>query len=433
MNNKNYLLPKSATLFFIGLIGVLVYCITLYFLKKFAIDAFWSAIISIGTVSLSMIFFEKLKLNKIHTNSSGIDFSKSHKIEPKRVMIKLLGLYGTIGLAALYYWIFSEYHSDFYKNYFLLIKMLLPILLIGSIPYFFILDKYMREPCDSYWHAGNLFLLRWGLIDKSVLKHHMLGWLVKVFFLALMFTFLMNNTASLLSNDIPSFKTEFSIFFEYLYNFLYSIDLLFVTAGYLLTLKIFDSHIRTTEPTIFGWLVALLCYQPFWGLISNSYINYDDSYFWGNLLANYHALYVLWGIVILLLITIYVLSTIVFGVRFSNLTNRGIITNGPYRFMKHPAYISKNISWWLISIPFISYEGFDVAIKHSLLLLLLNVIYYLRAKTEERHLSLDPVYVQYATAMNERGIFKNLYRLLPFLKYDVNRYVVNGELKKLYF
>ena len=101
--------------------------------------------------------------------------------------------------------------------------------------------------------------------------------------------------------------------------------------------------------------------------------------------------------------------------------------------MKHPAYISKNISWWLISIPFISYEGFDVAIKHSLLLLLLNVIYYLRAKTEERHLSLDPVYVQYATAMNERGIFKNIYRLLPFLKYDANRYVENGELKKLYF
>ena len=109
MNNKNYSLPKSATLFFIGLIGVLVYCITLYFLKKFAIDAFWSAIISIGTVSLSMIFFEKLKLNKIHTNSSGIDFSKSHKIEPKRVMVKLLGLYGTIGLAALYYWIFPEF------------------------------------------------------------------------------------------------------------------------------------------------------------------------------------------------------------------------------------------------------------------------------------------------------------------------------------
>jgi hypothetical protein len=101
--------------------------------------------------------------------------------------------------------------------------------------------------------------------------------------------------------------------------------------------------------------------------------------------------------------------------------------------MKHPAYISKNISWWLISIPFISIEGAEVAIKHSLLLLVLNFVYYLRAKTEERHLSLDPVYVQYATAMNERGIFRKLYRLFPFLKYDVTQYIENGKIKKLYF
>ena len=38
--------------------------------------------------------------------------------------------------------------------------------------------------------------------------------------------------------------------------------------------------------------------------------------------------------------------------RFSNLTHRGIITNGPYRYSKHPAYLAKNLSWWLVSMPF---------------------------------------------------------------------------------
>jgi hypothetical protein len=47
-----------------------------------------------------------------------------------------------------------------------------------------------------------------------------------------------------------------------------------------------------------------------------------------------------------------------------------------------------------------------------------NVIYYLRARTEERHLSWDPVYRQYATLMNERSLFRGLARWLPFLRYQ---------------
>lgn len=433
MKKKYYTVPKSATLFYIGIAGVLVYFLTIYFLKKLTVEPFYGAIISMCTVSLSMILLEKIQLRKEHRSSSGIDFSKPNKLDTRRVLIKLLGLYGTIALAAFIYWIFPEYKTDFYNNYYRLLKLLLPVILIGSIPYFFILDRYMKEPCDSYWHAGNVFLLRFSVVDKNILKHHFLGWLVKVFFLALMFSYLMNNTGYLMSNDFSSAKNAFPLFYDYMYNLLYSIDLLFVSAGYLLTLKIFDSHIRTTEPTIFGWLVALHCYQPFWNLFSNSYISYDDNYYWGNLLAENYELYKVYGIIILLLITIYVLATISFGVRFSNLTNRGIITNGPYRFMKHPAYISKNISWWLISIPFISLESPVMALKHTILLILLNLVYYLRAITEERHLSLDPVYVEYASAMNEKGIFRKIYRAFPFLRYDVNKYIDNGKLKKLFF
>ena len=57
------------------------------------------------------------------------------------------------------------------------------------------------------------------------------------------------------------------------------------------------------------------------------------------------------------------------------------------------------------------------AIKLSLLLLLNNAIYFLRAKTEERHLSHYPEYVAYALEMNEKSIFRWVARLLPFLRY----------------
>ena len=51
-----------------------------------------------------------------------------------------------------------------------------------------------------------------------------------------------------------------------------------------------------------------------------------------------------------------------------------------------------------------------------------------KAKTEELHFLLDSVYVKYATAMNEKGLFKKLYKMLPFLKYDVNNYIENGKI-----
>jgi hypothetical protein len=426
-------IPKSVTSFPINMMAVGVYALTVYFLRINNILPFWGAAFSIGALALSIAVLEKYKLNTQHKISSGIDFSKGGKIDTRRVMIKLLGLYFTVGLVALLYWLLPEYNTGMYTQYLKLALYILPVILAGSIPYFFLLDKYMKEPCDGHWHAGMLLLGRWKEVDRGIIKNHFLGWMVKAFFLALMFPALINNTGVLMQRPFSEAVHFFPSFYDYAYNFIFSVDLVFVCAGYLLTLKIFDSHIRTVEPSILGWIVALQCYQPFWGFTSGHYLNYEDSYYWGHMLAGSKTLYSVYGTIILLLFTVYSLASVAFGLRFSNLTNRGIITNGPYRWMKHPAYISKNLAWWLMSVPFISTEGWEKAVQHSLLLLALNLIYYLRAVTEERHLSLDPAYVHYATAMNGRGMFRGIYRIVPFLKYDVNRYIKEGKIKKMLF
>lgn len=48
----------------------------------------------------------------------------------------------------------------------------------------------------------------------------------------------------------------------------------------------------------------------------------------------------------------------------------------------------------------------------------LCLIYYLRARTEENHLSIYPEYVQYAQAMNNRSLFHGVGKYLPFLVYS---------------
>lgn len=218
----------------------------------------------------------------------------------------------------------------------------------------------------------------------------------------------------------------FPYLYDFLYNLIYTVDLGFISVGYLMTMKIFDSNIRTAEPTILGWLVALQCYQPFWGFSSSNYLRYDNN-FWANLWASNQAMYTIWGVSILVLLFIYVWGSITFGLRFSNLTNRGILTNGPYRFCMHPAYVSKNLSWWLISVPFLSQASPWDAVRQSILLLLVNIIYYLRAVTEERHLSQDPNYVRYGLAMNRRSVFRGLFRIFPFMKYNPKRYLSQLE------
>jgi protein-S-isoprenylcysteine O-methyltransferase Ste14 len=119
---------------------------------------------------------------------------------------------------------------------------------------------------------------------------------------------------------------------------------------------------------------------------------------------------------ILGLTAVYVWATVIFGARFSNLTNRGIITNGPYRWTKHPAYVAKNLSWWLLAVPFVVRGTVDEVLRHCLLLVALNLIYLMRAKTEERHLSRDPDYVAYALWMDEHSLFRFVQRV-PVLRH----------------
>ena len=68
-------------------------------------------------------------------------------------------------------------------------------------------------------------------------------------------------------------------------------------------------------------------------------------------------------------------------------------------------------------MPFISDQGWAAAVRNCCLLALLNLVYYARARTEERHLSRDPTYVAYALWMNDHGLLRGLARVLPFLRY----------------
>ncbi|MBI4695246.1 MAG: hypothetical protein HY749_14605 [Gammaproteobacteria bacterium] len=334
------------------------------------------------------------------------------------VVFRLVGLGVTLGLLALAYWLVPEYQGTFYTPFWRFLKTIGPPFLVFAPFYFLWADPRMTEPRDAYWQLGRLVsTFSTADCDGPTLRLHFLGWGVKGFFLPLMVVFLDDRYYGL-ELSYRSLQPELMHVYTFVYDLTYALDVLFCVVGYTLTVRLFDSHMRSVEPTVRGWLVAIACYDPFYGLVLGArYFRYDDRLFWDNWLVDQPALRMVWAIVILVLLSLYTLSTIAFGLRFSNLTHRGIITNGPYRWSKHPAYLSKNLSWWLISIPFIPAGDALDAVRNCGLLLALNALYYLRARTEEWHLSRDPDYVAYAAWMEAHGPLRGLGKIFPFLRY----------------
>ena len=358
-------------------------------------------------VTACAIYLADIVLARVHLRpSTGIDYAYD---DPSlaRTGCKLVGLTASLGFVCTIYWLAPEYHGAFYDPFYDMLRTLMPIWLLLAPPYFYFVDRHMRKPHDGYWHLGQAVLLRFDKSDQGIVVQHLLGWLVKGFFLPLMFVYFCNGLDRLLSLDTQSL-TSFPLWYDFLFEFVFFIDVGLASMGYLLALRVTDTHLRSAEPTVLGWLVAVICYEPFVSLISLHYLAYSGGLVWGDWLADKPALSGLWGVTILMLVTVYAWSTVMFGARFSNLTHRGIITNGPYRWTRHPAYVAKNLSWWMISIPFISQGSPSEAVRHCLLLLGLNVIYCLRAKTEEHHLNRDPVYREYSRYIHEHGIFRFL-------------------------
>lgn len=353
-----------------------------------------------------------LLVDKVHLRpSTGLDWSLKRSVETvlPTSTVKIVGLWATwIILAGLY--CLCRWYWD--GQYLFAMEMLglaiLPMVVL-SVPYVIWLDRHMVDLEDSTWHFGSALLGRAG-VDGEQVKKHWRAWIIKAFFGAFMisilppgFAFVVEaQPAQILSNPV-----EIGML---LITLLFLVDVQIGTVGYLFTLRPLDAHIRSGNPFVAGWLAALLCYPPFvWGIIGNNgqILSYEANVEgWGFWMQSQPALLWVWAAWLVFLTAIYAWATVAFGIRFSNLTYRGVLTNGPYRYTRHPAYLSKNLFWWCSVMPFLVTSGSATdAIRNCFFLLVVNAIYYWRARTEEAHLlAEDPKYRDYYDWMEVNGL-----------------------------
>lgn len=412
--------PPSATNGWISLVGALSGILTLLVLINHGGVPTTAAMILCGLAITLPIMVGDFFILRVHRRAStGLGIRQAGPWNWARISTKLVGLLATYGTIAFFYWLLPEYHKDFFDPFYHLAGQILPWIVLFSVPYFALVDQRMKKPRDAYWHLGRIVLGHWAVTSETrrKLKEHALGWAIKAFFVPLMTVFFYKNIGWMMAHPPVESLSQFRTAVFWFISLGFFLDVAFAFIGYVLTMRLFDSHIRSSNPLLLGWGVALVCYPPFWTLIGDNYLAYKNSPDWFAWLQPYPTLLMIWGSVLIGLVMIYALATVIFGIRFSNLTHRGIITGGPYRFTKHPAYVAKNLYWWLATVPFIAEAGWQVALASCLMLLGVNVIYFLRARTEERHLASDPAYVAYALWINENGLFRNISRIVPLLRF----------------
>lgn len=257
--------------------------------------------------------------------------------------------------------------------------------------------------------AGLRALRRWFQGDSSALRRLQnprvrkmaLLYLVSLFFLTLMIKFFAVEVSAFALavakfNALQgvSFFEQYRHGYRILYHLIFVLDVGVAVIAYTVATRWLDNRTKSVDSTFYGWFVALLCYPPMNSGFSSKFIGYGGQ---PPLVMSEPLLMVLMAL-ILACFLVYVWATMALGFRFSNLTNRGVVAIGPYAYLRHPSYVSKNLAWWLDNLQVLQSGWATFALAAW------NWIYIQRALTEERHLSKDPAYRAYVASVPDRFI-----------------------------
>jgi isoprenylcysteine carboxyl methyltransferase (ICMT) family protein YpbQ len=247
--------------------------------------------------------------------------------------------------------------------------------------------------------VGRAILARsWSGVDENEVRL----WLLKSFFLPLYGMSVFGLTAWSLSPGVASNWLMIPLLFAY------TIDLSIGLSGY-----VFASGGTSIQPRLLGWLVCLACYLP----VMHHWPAFESvvrqEILWP-LLDGSGAAFSIGAMIMVAALALYISATIAFGLRFANLANRGIITSGPYRLMKHPAYFAHVVNAWVLVFLLLPASGMEMSAQLYVVPIAFTILYRLRCVTEEQHLSADPDYRAYSDWISRFGLVATFRRGVMF-------------------
>jgi hypothetical protein len=413
--------PRSAVSAGVGIAGLVGLVAWVAIARAFEFSGPHASLCAVVACGGPMLLWS-LFVDKVHRSpTTGLDWASPPRPLRESLdfsLVKIAGLWATWAGIAFLYCMGRWYWSDPYYFAMTTFAWATVPLLVLSVPYVVWIDRRLKEPRDGAWHFGQLLFGRTALADREKVYEHLRCWTIKGFFLAFMVAVVPGNWFLTVDPKSADIVSNLGVLTRWLISAMFMVDTSFATVGYVLTMKPLDAHIRSANPYAAGWTAALICYPPFVLMADGGPLDYHPGTKgeegWTYFLAGYPLLMTAIAIAMVALTAIYAWATVAFGLRFSNLTHRGVLTHGPYSWTKHPAYLSKNLFWWLATLPFFATTGnVTDCIRNTFIMALVSGVYYWRARTEERHLSADPHYRDYAAWMAAHGPITRLLARRP--------------------
>lgn len=366
--------------------------------------------------AMTMALYE-LSALKVHRRpSTGLDFSLPlNGWNIGRCTFKLLAHWCCWSAIALYYWCSKENQEMARADVvFAAILRLLPILVILSPIYIILTDRYQTTPLDEAWQFGRWITKRPGASLTEGAKQFALSYALRAFFLPWALAAIpgLMHASEMSLLDVVHL-TPRSIL-AYLIAKALVVETIFVAIGYSLALRVLDTHYKATFSHVGAWIVTLICYYPFSNSAITWFNHYEPAKDWTSLIPKGSALDFMWCVLIASALGTNLVANISFGLRFSNLSRRGLNTAGLYRYFAHPSYFAKVINWWLIYLPFVPSNGVAEAVRSLILMCAITLIYYLRGRAEQNELSDDPQYLEHLARIRATGAWAQIKNLTRF-------------------
>lgn len=351
--------------------------------------------------------------------------------------VKWLGTMAGLSLVMLAWWLFQEYRLKTYVPLMASLEWGVPIMAAMV----FIVGFYTEWRLGIAKHHGEdlglVVLGRWKEVKWEDVRKDLFSWLIKGYFFAINYCELPKMFVALRGKEEGFFLLTWPQMLPVIVSIIYTFIIAAILPGYLFSSRLFGTHVRNIDQTWFGYVVTFGCYSPFVQGVFSRWFNFHQQGVspawntpWVQTLGGYEVLLYICGGLIIFFEVFHYWGEAIFGIRSSNLSNRGIITNGPYVFTKHPVYAAKCFSWFLMWMPFIAGQDVFEDLRLTLCFVGVCIIFIMRGWAEEKMLSTDPAFVSYALWVDRHGVFSFAGKLLPVLQYEwrLRRWIKRGDI-----
>ncbi len=361
-------------------------------------------------------------VNLIRQGRGQSHFSIQRDIKPVLLLKKSIARY-IVWLIILYagysFYDIHPYYKAIEKNR-VFFSYLLKLYLILGLPYFFITLIFKSSSTEDFYDPAIRIIHIIKDITRRLFRQEGIGTVFKVFakqynrkvllniiMRGYFIPFMIIQVYANIDNAIRSSQYNFQGYnlfaiLTWTSAILWLMDTTNASLSYCIESRWIENRSRSIDMTVGGWLVCLSCYAPmnnvtgllfpFGPLAAEKYpdsILFNDAAF----------IYSIKFLEISALIA-HVYADVSLGPSIANITFKRLQTRGLYGMIRHPGTTFKLLLWWVQSVFYIRFWSIEYLSGH----LMWNVIYILRALTEERHLKKFTEYREYMKKVRYRFI-----------------------------